>query len=408
VEVRGRWVLVRVLRDRDTALYLGATVVSGFGSTAMMLVAGVWVKTLTGSSSLAALASFCVWAPTVLGPVVGALVDRFRRGPLLVWSNTVMVGVLSALLAVRSGDRVWLLFAVLVVYGVSFVVMGAAEAALLPAVVPRELLGDVNGLGMTAQEGTKLVAPLVGAALFARLGGPAVAALDAATFAAAAVLLGLMRVAEERQAVAPGPRRWYHDTVKGASHLWRQPILRRIVPAGAATMLLLGINSAALFAVVDDGLHRPAAFLGVLATFQGCGSVLGGLTVGPLMRRLGEPSVTVAGILLFAAGAAARALPWLPAVVVGSAAIGLGMPWVLIAALTAVQRLTPSGLLGCVAATASTLLYTPTAVALALGAGLIAALDHGVLLIGVGVTGAGIAVWLLTSLNCAKGGSVRQ
>ncbi|MFE3288314.1 MFS transporter, partial [Streptomyces sp. NPDC059233] len=46
---------MRVLRDRDAGLYLSGVVVSGFGTSAMWLVAGVWVKSLTGSDPLAAL-----------------------------------------------------------------------------------------------------------------------------------------------------------------------------------------------------------------------------------------------------------------------------------------------------------------------------------------------------------------
>ncbi|MBO0914564.1 MFS transporter, partial [Streptomyces laculatispora] len=55
----------RVLRDRTAGLFLAAVVVSGFGSSAMSLAAGIWVKSLTGSDSLAALALFTVWMPVL-------------------------------------------------------------------------------------------------------------------------------------------------------------------------------------------------------------------------------------------------------------------------------------------------------------------------------------------------------
>lgn len=65
-----RWGALKVLRDRNAALYLSGVIVSGFGNTAMMLAAGVWVKTLTGSNSLAALVGFCLWAPTIAEPAL--------------------------------------------------------------------------------------------------------------------------------------------------------------------------------------------------------------------------------------------------------------------------------------------------------------------------------------------------
>ncbi len=77
------WSTRRVLTDRDAGLYLAAVVVSGLGSSAMGLVAGIWVKDLTGSDALAALCTFALWAPLLAGPLLGALADRPRRRALL-------------------------------------------------------------------------------------------------------------------------------------------------------------------------------------------------------------------------------------------------------------------------------------------------------------------------------------
>lgn len=126
----------RVLRHRNAALYLTGVVISGFGSSAMALASGVWVKSLTGSDSLAALTTFCVWAPILAGPLIGTLADRTRRRPLLISANLVLAALLLTLLAVRSGDRLWLLFAVLTAYGVSAVLTDAAEAALVVHALP--------------------------------------------------------------------------------------------------------------------------------------------------------------------------------------------------------------------------------------------------------------------------------
>ncbi|WP_256962329.1 MFS transporter, partial [Streptomyces sp. NRRL B-24572] len=166
--------------------YLTGVVVSGFGTTAMWLVSGIWVKSLTGSDSLAALASFALWAPVLLGPLLGTLADRVRRRPLLVVLNLAMACLLPLLLWVESADRVWLLFAVLVLYGAQGSVHDAAEQALMASVVDEDRLGTFNGLRMTANESMKLIAPLVAAGLFAAYGGGPVALLDAVTFAVAA------------------------------------------------------------------------------------------------------------------------------------------------------------------------------------------------------------------------------
>ncbi|MGK5519671.1 hypothetical protein ACSNN9_09955 [Micromonospora sp. URMC 107] len=139
---------VPVGQRRTIALFVVVSLVSGFGGTAMSLVAGIWVMALTDSASLAAMAGFCVFFPTLFGPLLGALVDRLPRRPLLVWTNLVVAASLLLLLAVRSADQVWLLYVVMLGYGISYVLLDAAEAAWLPAALPGDALGRVDGLRM--------------------------------------------------------------------------------------------------------------------------------------------------------------------------------------------------------------------------------------------------------------------
>ncbi|MFI0941849.1 MFS transporter [Streptomyces sp. NPDC021020] len=381
-----------VLRDRGAATYLGGVLVSGFGDSAMMLVAGVWVKTLTGSSSLAAAVNACLWAPTLFGPLLGTAADRFRRRPLLVAVNAVLAVLLPALLAVRAGGDVWLLLVVLTAVGVGSVLCDAAQAGLVVSAVPAELRGDFNGLRMTVNEGMKLLAPLAGAGLFVRWGGGAVAALDAVTFALAALAFAALRVRE--QPPVPPAGSWREQTAAGVRALRGNPLLVRLVGAGGAALLLSGVSSAATYALVDDGLHRPPAFVGVIYAVQGAGSVVAGIAAGAVMRRMPERVFAAAGLLLFSAGVGMRVVPSLPTVFCGAVAIGIGLPWVVVAAFTAVQQHTEPALVGRVAAAAGTVVFGPTALATGLGAGLVALADYRIQLAGSAAAGA-LTAWLL-------------
>jgi len=375
------WSVVRVLRDRNAGLYLAGVVVSGFGTSALWLASGIWVKDLTGSDGLAALCLFAMWAPSLAGPLLGTLADRTRRKPLLIWTNLTLAALLLTLFAVDSADRLWILFAVLLVYGTAGVVHDAAEAALVATAVDKSLLGDFNGLRMTANEGMKLVAPLAGAGLYAAYGGPSVALLDAVTFVLATVLYAGLRVRETApRTTGTGTGTGAGTgTAEGARFLWRHDHLRPLVLAGGTTMLLSGLSAATLYAVVEGLGHSPA-YAGPLYVLQGVGSVTVGLASGPLLRRLGERRFAAYGIALTAAATALRAVPADPAVLASGVANGIGLPCVLIAGLTAVQRETPQELLGRTAATANTLMFAPTAIGLAVGAALVEQVDHRALL----------------------------
>ncbi|MEV4630115.1 MFS transporter [Micromonospora sp. NPDC049523] len=386
-----------LLRERNTFLFVGVSLVAGFAGTGMSLAAGLWAMDLTGSASLAAVARACVFVPSLAGPVLGALVDRLPRRPLLVWTSLVLSGLLLLLLAVRSADQLWLLYTVMLGYGVSYVLLDAGEAAVLPAALRDDQLGEVNGLRMTAQEGTKLVAPLVGAALFTRAGGHAVALLTATLLAVAAALYAAIRTTTPP---VKAPSATENDSkgsfLAGWGFLRSRPPLRAVVLVAAVSMLMAGLGTAVQYAVVDDGLHRPVAFLGVLASVQGVGSIAGGLLAGRLLDRYGELPPAAWGALLLTAGTLLRCLPWTPAVLVSALLMGAGLPWTVIAAMTAVQRQTPHALLGRVAATANSLVFAPTSLTLLTGAGLLAVLDYRIPLAGSALGTLLVGGWALT------------
>jgi MFS family permease len=138
----------------------------------------------------------------------------------------------------------------------------------------------------------------------------------------------------------------------------------------AAAITLSGLTNAAVLARIVHDLHLPSAYLSFLATAQGAGSIVGGLLVGRLLARASAAVVAATGAAIFAAGCAVWCLPWWPAMIIGSVLVGVGLPWTLIAAVTAVQTRTPEHLLGRVSATSTMLMFGPIALSIPLGSAL--------------------------------------
>ncbi|MFG1654551.1 MFS transporter [Micromonospora sp. NPDC049275] len=350
---------------RNAGLLVAISVLSGFGSSAMALVSGIWILDLTGSTGLAALAGLCVYAPVLAGPWLGGLLDRVPRRPLVIAVNLLLATALLTLLAVRGSGQTWLIFAVSCAYGVSYVLIDAGETALLPSALSPTDLGDVNGWRSSAQEGMKLVAPVVGAGLYAWHGGHAVAVLSAAMPLVVAVLYLAVRLNRIPPELSTQRRQGPRD---GLAVLSGQLTTRVPLVLAAVSIAMSGFTTAAVYTIVVTDLRLPSTFLGVLASAQGAGSILGGLIVGKLLTRWGPPAVGVAGAVLFAVGCLARCLPWWPATVAGATVAGIGLPWTLVAAVTAVQTHTPPALLGRVAATANTVMFGPLVLTIPLGA----------------------------------------
>ena len=379
--------MTRVLALRDARLYLIGQALSIFGDIALWLAAGIWVKTLTGSTGAAGLVFFALSLPQLLAPLAGLLVDRVRRRPLLIVTNLVTGAAVLALLGVGDRGQVWLVYLVMVVYGAAYTVLGSGQSALLTMLLPDELLADGNGAMQTVRQGLRLVAPLAGAGMFVWKGAAFVVVLDALTFLVAACTLAAVRVAEP----APAPRRrWRAEMAAGMRHVAGTVALRQMVIATAVTVVGFGLSETLIFAVVDRGLHRPASFLGVLLTVQGIGGLVGGFTAAPLVRRTSEGYVAGVGMVLAAVTSAMLALPSPVSVFAGVLLFGVSLPWILVGAYT------PPQLQGRVHATVDTLVGAPQTAAIALGAGLVAVVDYRVLLVLLGLVVAVAGLWLAT------------
>jgi MFS family permease len=368
---------------RNALLFIVVSLLSGFGSTAMTLSAGLWILDLTGSVGLAALTGVCLYAPTYAAPWLGVLADRLPRRTLLISADLLVGASLLTLLTVHSAAGVWLIFAVLLARGVSYVVLDAAETAILPAALSPSALGDVNGWRTSAQEGMKLVAPLAGAGLYAWRGPEPVVLLSATMPFLSAACYALLRVPAARTRPVPAPvggpgaglepAEDAPPASKGAglAVLFRNRAVRVPVLIAGAAIALSGLTTAAVLDRLVNGLQLPSTHLGILAAAQGGGSVLGGLIVGRLLARSGPATVAAVGAALFGAGCLAWGLPWWPAMIAGSVLVGLGLPWTLVAGVTAVQTGTPDHLLGRVSATATTVMFGPVALAIPLGSALV-------------------------------------
>ena len=384
----------QLFRIRNVRVFVAGWTASVFGDWAMFIVLGVWTKDLTGSNSAAGLVFFALALPSLFSPLAGLVVDRLPRRPLLIWTYAVEAVVVLSLLFVHDRGDVWIIYAVTVFYGAAGTFAASARSALLTVMVPQELLAESNGVLQTLREGLRLVAPLVGAVIYASVGGGAVAVLDSASFVAVVIALLLIRLEEPR--FAREEHHFVTELLAGARHVFATLPLRQIVLATGACLLVVGFSETLIFAVLDQGLHRPASFFGVLSSMQGVGAIVGGVTAARTMRRLGDVKLVGLGMGLFAVGDISFISHSLPLVLAGIAVAGAGIAWLIVGYATAIQVRTPLRLQGRVLSASDTLVNTPQTISIALGAALIGVFDYRVLVVVMAVVVAACAAYLLT------------
>jgi MFS family permease len=368
----------KLFRHRDAAIYISGQTLSTIGDNALWLAMGIWVKILTGSNSAAGLVFFFLVAGISMAPLTGVLVDRVRRRPLIVSANLIAAVLVCLLLLVHGRDQVWLIYAVTFGYGVLSALLGSAQTALVPALVPDELLGEANAVLQAGSQGLRIFTPLIGAGLLAWIGAAPVILLDAATFVVAAACVQALTLRETPPARTESS--WRADLIDGLRYTWHSALLRKLLVTAVMALIVIGFFETISFAIVSQGLHRTPPFLGVLVAVQAAGAIAGFPAVAPLMRRIGEVATIAIGLLALGGGAALMIAGWLPAVLAGSVVLGAGIVQINVAAVTLIQRRTAPEFLGRVEALLTAASTAPQAISIAAGAALITVVSYRILL----------------------------
>ncbi|HTG46420.1 MAG TPA: MFS transporter, partial [Actinomycetota bacterium] len=362
-------------------LWIGQTL-SALGDYAMFLVLAVWAKDLTGSNAAAGLTFLPFALPSLFGPVLGVYVDRFPRRRVMILTDVACALVMLTLLGVHDRSQMWLIYLVSFLYGICVVIYQAARSGLLVGMLQEAELGDANGLLQSSQQAMRLVAPLAGAGLYTLVGGAAVAVVDAGTFLiSAAFLLSV----HSRDLDRAGGGEFLTELKAGLRHIAHTTELRRLTIGTALVTLSVGMSEVFIFAAIDQGLHRAPAFLGVLSSIEGVGSVAAGLIVGLTMRRIGEMRTAAIAAAAAGIGLGLFATAMLGVIFVASVAIGVAITFFNVAYVTLMQRRTSLEMQGRVMSAVEAVVTFPYLVSFLIGAAIVSVVDFRVIYLAEGV-----------------------
>ena len=310
--------------SRDYWRLWWANAISSTGDGAFVAALPLLAVTITRDPRLVSVVTAAIFLPWLLLSLpAGAVVDRYDRATLMWRAQAVQAAVVTiiAVLVVARQASIELLAAGGLLLGSAEVIFSNAAQAVLPALVPPELLAKANGSQQVSLTvGESFLGPPAGSLLFA-----AAAALpfglDAVSFAGSAALLArLPRAAEAPKNAKRPPIR--AQIAEGLRWLTRHRLLRVVA-------VLLGIynfanqmGQAVLVLLATQTLHVSTRGYGLLLAASAVGSVVGGLVNPILTRRIGMlPSLV------------------LPALVTSAAFVGIGLAPgpVVVAALLACQ-----------------------------------------------------------------------
>lgn len=301
--VRQRSSYRRLLGNRTLMLLWGGESVSIVGDSFFNLAVLWIVYVRSGSALQTALVGVAWHLSTILfGPFAGVLADRWDRKRIMVGTNLGAAAVVGGLTLVVAGGHLFpaLVLAAVFVLNSLTTFLRPARAAVMPAVVGRELLATAEGLFSTVRSVAAFLGNALGGVVVAVVGAAWALVLDAASFAFVAACIAVARL--PRRAARP-PASGEHSRLPGgfARQLadgWRvircHPVTRAMVWLG----MLVNVPSflGSLYpALVDQQLHAGAAAYGAIGAAGVVGGMAGGALAGPLERRVGAGRALAAG-----------------------------------------------------------------------------------------------------------------
>lgn len=299
--------LPRALRHRDFALLWAGQSVSmagdGIFTVALALEA---LRIGHGATALSFVLAARIVPAVSLLLIGGVVVDRAPRRLTMIAGDAgrgIAVGLI-ALAAATGTARLWQLFFMATIFGVADAFFAPASTAIVPEILPAELL--VQGSSLTAssqQAAQRLIGPALGGLLVVTSGTGAAFAADAASFAVGAACLLAVSSPHRPAATGPADR---PSLLSQAREGLRYCAARRwlwmaISSHGFVNLTAIAPLSVLVPLLIEQVMRQSGAALGLVLAAGGLGGLIGAIFAGRI--RVSRRRVTATWLAVGAAGA---------------------------------------------------------------------------------------------------------
>jgi MFS family permease len=317
----------RPLRHAHFRRLFTAHVITMIGAQLTVVAVPAQIYAVTGSSAYVGLTGLFGLVPLIVfGLWGGALADHFDRRRILQVSTTglILSSALFWLQAALGNEDPWLLLVLFAVQQAFFAVVSPTRSAVLPRLLPDDLLPAANALMMTVMQAGAIAGPLLAGVLLPLTGFAWLYGVDALCLLATLwAVTGFPALPVEGASGTPGLR----SVVDGFRYLATQPVLLMSFVVDLIAMVF-GMPRALfpeLARKAFDGPPEGGFAYALLFAAIPVGAVLGGVFSGWISRVARQGLAVVVAIVVWGLAMAGFGLviavaPWSTTVVLGVAA----------------------------------------------------------------------------------------
>ncbi|WP_125710240.1 MFS transporter [Companilactobacillus zhongbaensis] len=254
------------------------------GVTSMVVqYAIIWYLTKeTGSATILSFATLLGMLPMVLlSPIVGPFVDRTNKKALLIVPDIVaaIVAIVLAVVGMVNHDfPIWLIFISLLIRSIAQTFQMPTIQSILPTMVPKDELTKINGqLGMV-QSANMIIAPALGAFLFAVVPISSLILLDVLGAIVGVTIILFVKFPENP--VIDEKVKIFRDMKFGLTKLREKRGLWNITLVGTLFTLIF-MPAASMYPLMTMSyFHGSVAQAGIVEMVYSIGMLAGGAVIG--------------------------------------------------------------------------------------------------------------------------------
>lgn len=290
--------IFRSLSIYNYRLYFGGALISNVG-TWMQRTAQDWIvltKLTNHDAAAVGITMALQFGPQLLlMPVSGLIADRVNRRKLLMVTQIIMglLGLGLGIIVLLNVATLWEVYLFALGLGITAAIDAPVRQTFISELVTEKSIANAVGLNSASFNGARLIGPAIAGVLIASIGSGWVFVINAGTFAATLLALGLMRVDELQPSPKAGRKR-------GQIHAgWKYVGSRSDIVVILVMVFLVGtfgFNFPIFTSTMAVAFHQGADGFGILSSVMAIGSVLGAL----LAARRDVPRIRV--VTLAAAG----------------------------------------------------------------------------------------------------------
>jgi DHA3 family macrolide efflux protein-like MFS transporter len=252
-----------------------------------------WLTEETGSATALAGATLVALLPSiVLGPIIGALIDRWSRRWVMVVSDG-LIALFTGLLAFlywRGIAQAWHVYVILFVRALGGTFQDPAMRATTSLMAPQDQLTRVAGMNQTLTGVVRIVSPPLGALLLEITSMQVTLAVDLITAVLAIAPLLYVRVPQPRTPLTGGRRpSLLHELGAGFRFVWNWRGMFWLMSTAALIRCFLAPAYSLMPLLVTQHFGGGALQLGWMGSAFGVGLIGGGLLLsawGGFRRRM--------------------------------------------------------------------------------------------------------------------------